>query len=384
MAPRTVVFVGFRSGALAAARRLGLGVLLLSDAEPRARARAALAGFAPADLAGDLSAVVSAARVLAGPTRPHAVVALTEKSVVPAAAVREALGVPGLSPEAALACHDKVRMKTLVREAGIPCADWAEIGEETRAEDLVRRLGLPLVAKERGSSGSRGTVVATDLAAVRGAIRPGWMAERFVSGVEMSVESIVAGGEVLFQNPTEYLVPLWANVVPAALAPGELAAASELTRRALAALGVARGITHLELFRTPEGPVFGEVAARPPGGYLMDLISIAYGFDPWEALLRVELGEALDLPRGASGHAGVWILHPGPGVVSAVRGLDEARGVPGVVDVRCRVRRGDRVERRVGSGQDVGRILVRAATRDAAALAVREAREKLAIEVEPG
>ncbi|MBI4613560.1 MAG: ATP-grasp domain-containing protein [Planctomycetes bacterium] len=384
MATRTVLFVGFRSGALAAARKLGLGVLLLDSAPPRAKASAALAGFAPADLAGDPMAAVSAARSVLGSKRPDAVVALTEKSVVPAAAVREALGVPGVSLDAALACHDKVRMKTLVREAGIPCADWAEIGEGTRADDLVRRLGLPLVVKQRGSSGSRGTVVATDLDAVRGALQPGWMAERFVSGVEMSVESIVAGGEVLFQNPTEYLVPLWAHVVPAALALDELAAAGDLARRALAALGMARGIAHLELFRTSEGPVFGEVAARPPGGYIMDAISLAYGFDPWEALLSVELGEVPDLPREASGHAGVWILHPGPGVVAAVRGLAETRSVPGVVDVRCRARRGDRVEERVGSGQDVGRILVRAATRDAAALALREAREKLVIEMEPG
>ena len=38
----------------------------------------------------------------------------------------------------------------------------------------------------------------------------------------------------------------------------------------------------MEVFLGEEGPVFGEIAARPPGGYLMDLIPRAYGFDPWE------------------------------------------------------------------------------------------------------
>ena len=41
--------------------------------------------------------------------------------------------------------------------------------------------------------------------------------------------------------------------------------------------GVDRGMTHAEFYLTDHGPVFGEIAIRPPGGYYMELIEKVYG-----------------------------------------------------------------------------------------------------------
>ena len=48
----------------------------------------------------------------------------------------------------------------------------------------------------------------------------------------------------------------------------------------LAALGFQTGFTHMEWFRTPSGEaVFGEIAARPPGAHLVDLMNYACDID---------------------------------------------------------------------------------------------------------
>ena len=160
-------------------------------------------------------------------------------------------------------------------------------------------------------SGSRGTQVVRERDGVPDPLPPGWMAESFVVGVEMSVETFVADDAPLLVNPTQYLVPAWSSLVPAPLPDlGTLVAHAEAARRAL---GVTSGVAHLEVFLTDDGPVFGELAARPPGGHIMRLMALAYGFDPWEAVLRIALGETPALPEHAERTAAVRILHPGPG-----------------------------------------------------------------------
>lgn len=377
-----ILFVGARPGALAAAARLGFEALVVADQV----APGGLRGYAlerPAS--GEADAQFEAGQNLARARgrRVRAVVALTEAAVVPAARLRDELGLAGLPFARAVLFTDKRLMKRAAAAAGVPVTPWREVGPDDGPEDLVRELGLPLVLKLPRSSGSRGQVVARDLAAVRAALPGAALAERFVEGREMSVESLVADGRTLFSNPTEYLVPLHASIVAAPPAPQLWQAARDLSERVLGALGLDRGLAHLELFLTKSGPLFGEVAARPPGGRLMPLLRRCYGFDPWEALLRVELGQAPHLPARARRCAGAWMLHPGAGQVRAVEGLGAARGVPGITRVRLRVAAGERVDARLGSGQDVGYLQAEGPDRDAVARALLEAERRLSIELEP-
>src|SRR4029079_18068862 len=134
--------------------------------------------------------------------------------------------------------------------------------------------------------------------------------------------------------------------------------------------------THLEAFVRDHGPqaepevVFGELACRPPGGAIMDLMASAYGFDPWEAHLRSELGQAWSMPQTATTHAGVFVLHPEAGEVVAIESLEQARASDGVVSVECRLRVGDVVTRRMSTGESRGRILACTENRDRTAAAL--------------
>lgn len=378
-----VLFVGTRVGALSAAARLGLEPFALHPKPLDARARSVLAGAARVDPALRHEELVDAARALVGERGVDAVLGLTEAAVLPAARLRANLGLAGTRVETALRCSDKLAMKRAADAAGIPCTQWEEVGSSTDAGGLFERLGRPLVLKLARSSGSRGQVIALELEEARAALAQCRLAERFVEGRELSVELLLADGRTLFANPTEYLVHLHANVVPAELDATTWETAREFAERVVRAMGLERGIAHVELFLTERGALLGELAARAPGGRLMPLIRRAYGFDPWEALLAIELGEHPHLPARAACCAGAWMLHPGEGRVAEVAGLDEAAAVPGIRALRCRVRAGDRVTRREGSGQDVGYIEAQGVNRDAVAEALFRAHAALRFRMEP-
>lgn len=377
-----VLLLGARRGALAAAARLGLAAWVVADALPPGSSP--VRGLARPQ-APDAEAVFETGRALLGRTRPAigAVVALTEAAVVPAARLREAFGIGGHSTEVALRCTDKRRMKTVAASAGIPITPWRALDGSSSGEALVEELGLPLVLKLARSSGSRGQVVARDLDSVRAALPQAELAERFVDAREMSVELLVDDGQTVFTNPTEYLVPLHASIVAAPPEPTTWCAAQELVQRVSRAFGLQRGVAHLELYLTPSGPLFGELAVRPPGGRLMPMLRRAYHFDPWEALLELELGRAVAPFPPARRCVGAWMLHPGAGRVRRIEGQEAALAVPGIRRVVVRVAPGERIATRLGSGQDIGYIEAEGEDRDAVARSLIAAHAALRVELEP-
>jgi biotin carboxylase len=359
-------------------------VFVLSERRPVKRVLEQTAAFLRLDFDATRRTCVAAAKELLQQAAPDAVIATTERGVLPAAWIREALGVPGNSVNTAVLCRDKLQMKRAVHKAQIPCAHFSAISPRTNAAALAALLGLPFVIKPRTSSGARGAGVIRDLSQYTKINDSSQMAESYVHGIEMSVESYVHAGKVVFTNLTEYILPLWSNLVPASTLPADLRRRIiKLNQQVIQLFGVERGMTHLELFVTSSGLVFGEIAARPPGGMLMEVLGLAYGFNPWEALIDLELGKSVRLPKRARQHAGVWFLHPGEGVVRSVRGVNKARSLRNVVRVECSAVPGRRIDQRDGSGESEGHIVAQGPTRDAVLGALEASRRQVRIELEP-
>jgi biotin carboxylase len=383
----TLVIVGARDAALEAARAAGHQVVLVSDRKPLRRRKDQILGFVRADLETCdprgtpwLQEVVLQAH---GATPIAAVLAATERAVFAAALIRQHLQIQGNDPDCAYLCRNKFAMKQRVRAAGLPCTDFARITPRSSPIQLIKQLGLPMVLKPMDASGSRGSVLARFQREVEQHFAVGLLAETFVHGIEMSVESFVSDGRVLFTNLTEYLLPLWANIVPATLPADSHAQLCALNEAVIQALGIQRGMTHMEIFLTAEGPIFSELAIRPPGGYLMDLMQRAYGFDPWRAAIDIELGAPVDLPQRPRNFSGMWLLHPGKGTVRRVHGQRACKQIPGIVEVSCRVGPGDPVSARAGSGESSAYFIAEGASRAEVITSLNVARKTLLIELQP-
>lgn len=378
----SLLLVGARQEALAAAARLGCTVYLLSDKALLRQHHRQSRTAAQVNYSATPTVLLAEARRLTQGAKLDAVVATTERAVLPAAQLRRALGLGGNDLSTARLCRDKFEMKSHARAHGIKCADFLRVTARTTPKTLAKQLGIPLVLKPCDSSGARDARVVRLLSELGRLPPKGYVAESFVHGLEMSVESFVKDGKVLFANPTEYLLPLFANVVPAdALSKQMRAEVLSFNQRVIDAFGIRQGMTHLELFLTSDGPVFGEIAIRPPGGKLMQLLERAYGFDPWEALLRIELGKPVRLPRRARRYAGIWFVHPGAGRVERIHGTRAATRVPGVVEVNCRAQVGDDLRERLGSGETVGHIVAQGPNRRTVVDALERARRHLVLEV---
>ena len=104
----------------------GANVSLISQDPPERlppRLRSSLAGHWRVDDALDANQLAEAAKALSqklGP--PSSMIGALEQLQVPLAQARAALGIEGLSPEAANNFRDKARMKDVLSAAGVPCA----------------------------------------------------------------------------------------------------------------------------------------------------------------------------------------------------------------------------------------------------------------------
>ncbi len=290
-------------------------------------------------------------------TRCTHVIAGTEAAIYPAAIARRMLGARRSETTTALRCRDKLAMKEYLCDFGIPMTKFLPESAATDAAAVFAALGSPVVKKSRKSSGGKTLEIIhrEDQLLLQHGSRN--ILEKFVAAPEASIESFINNGSIQFTNITEYHEKGFVNFVPAAFDAALTAAIQALNRSVIEALKIRWGITHLEVYLTRKGLLFGEIALRPPGGYIMNAMHHAYGFNPWEAFVAMELDTAFEFPDHPRAYAAVEVFHPGAGTVSAVRGEAQVREHPSTREFRLKVRPGAAITRREGVGQDTGYLL---------------------------
>src|SRR6185436_5084234 len=241
-------------------------------------------------------------------------VAAYEQLQVPLAEVREQRGIAGMRAEAARNFRDKARMKSLLRDAGLPCARHRLAASMEDALDAAREIGFPLVVKPPAGAGAQATTKVDDERALRAAVlaaapdreRP-VLLEEFVTGEEHSFETASIGGRAIWHSLTHYYPsPLevlrnpwiqWCLVLPREVEEPRYDDIRTAGFRALQVLGMETGLTHMEWFRRPDGTIaISEVAARPPGAQIMTVISRAHDFDAVAEWARLMVFDAFEAP----------------------------------------------------------------------------------------
>lgn len=286
--------------------------------------------------------------------QPTHVISGTEAAVFPAAVLRRWFGARR-SPDTLLTrCTDKAAMKNYLRKYDIPMTGFVAHTPKLTAAELVDQLGLPVVVKEKRGWGGRNIVIARSEVEVAQNMNRNKLYEAFVDAPEGSIETIIDNGKILFCSVTDYYEKKFVNIVPARFNATETAQIMALNESVLKALRIRWGLTHLEYYRATNGILFGEIALRPPGGYIMKLIEQAYGFDPWQSLVEVELGlPSTALPDTAARVAGCMIFHPGAGVVS-LADKPTVKDYPSLISCTLKAGVGDTIDPRKGVGEDLG------------------------------
>ena len=291
----------------------------------------------------DPGQLAHAAGVLSGHFgRVHRMYGAYEQLMVPLAEAREMLGVEGMSAEAARNFRDKSRMKNVLREAGVPCARHRLAHDEAEGWGFVEEVGYPVVLKPPAGAGAQSTFRVDDAGAFGEALRisapsPGQpvLIEEFITGEEHSLETISIGGRAVWHSLTHYYpTPLevirhpwiqWCLLLPREIDGPQYADIREAGARALEALGMDTGLSHMEWFRRGDGSVaISEVGARPPGAQITTLVSRAHDIDFLRAWGRVMVYGEFDPPERRYAAGAAFLRGQGSGRVVAIHGLEQA------------------------------------------------------------
>jgi biotin carboxylase len=326
-------------GLLAAARERGLFVIAL-DRDPAA------VGFRYADRRAIISTEdeqgierLAAAEAVEGILAPG-----IDWPVGIAARVAEKLGLPHpISGAVAGLAVSKQRQRELLAEAGVPQPRWQLVS------DPEEGLPMPSVVKAPDRQGQKGLTLVRSVEELPDAIsraiqesRSGVaLVEEVVDGPEVTVNAFSLRGELHPLTVTDRLTaePPAFGVALAHVWPSEAGGdAAKVAEAAVRTLGIENGPTYTQLRIGPDGPQVIEVAARLGGGHDAELAKLALGVDLNGLALQAALGEAIWSaalqPTPEVGGAVVRFLVPPEGVLQEVEGVEEARAVEGVHDVR--------------------------------------------------
>lgn len=285
----------------------------------------------------------------------HQILGVLEPLQVPLAQVRAHFGIPGTDAKTADLFRDKARMKDALRAASLPTARHQLITCLADAVSFIQRVGLPIVLKPPAGAGCKATWRIRNLEDLNSAIHAvhpskenPTLAEEFLKGREYCFDTITLNGKVVFENVSRYYPgPLevtenpwiqWAVVQPRTLTP-DLDDARSMGRKAIKALGLGTGFTHMEWFRREDGSLaIGEIAARPPGANFVEMMGFGHDADMYKAWARATADGAFDGPFERKYAVGCAYLRGiGSGRVRLVTGVKEAQAGVGKLAMKSKL-----------------------------------------------
>jgi len=338
---------------------------------------------------------------------PSGVLAVGDRPTVLAAHVAGALGLAGNPPRAAEASRSKLAARRAFAASGLLTPTF-DVIPSSLALDALPSIEYPAVVKPLALSGSRGVVRvddheafvqaverirrllhAPDVARQRDALHEYVLVERFIPGREYAVEGVLTGGTLqvlaIFDKPDPLDGPYFEEtiyVTPSRADAETQAAMVRAVSEAAGALGLRHGPVHAECRVNPDGVYVLEVAARPIGGLCSKALrfqeSGARELSLEDVLLRHAVGQSIDRVHLAEGASGVMMIPiPKRGVYRRVIGVDRAREVAGVDDIRITAKADEALVPLPEGRSYLGFIFARGARASEVEQALRDAHARL-------
>jgi hypothetical protein len=286
--------------------------------------------------------------------RPDRIIVNSEDDVLRAAEARTVFDIPGQRSRMAVQFRDKIAMKQLFENAGLPAVPYRAAQCVEDLLDAQREHGT-IVVKPRDGAGSVGVRVLRTRAQVLelgradpvflAALHGGrLMAEKYVDGPVYHVDVVVDRDHPVLVSPSRYTVPphrfATENLGSVMLDEDSSAARllTEAARRFVTRLPAEHGTTvlHLEFLEDGEGRFLaGEVACRIGGAWVKNAIRHTYGVDisRLSCLLAAGLWHTEEDLRRVGPPSGWLLQNGGPPLAApagAVRWLVEQHAAPRV------------------------------------------------------
>lgn len=267
---------------------------------------------------------------------------LWEPLVLLAAAVREAVGLPGMDRNTALGFRDKPIMKDRLAGAGVRVPRFGRADTVDGVLAAARAIGYPVVLKPVAGAGTADTWRVDDEDQARAKLATmshvaEVSIEEFIEGLEFTYDAVAIEGQPVFESITQYHPPPLQGRTLEWISPAQITLrdpyipATEvgvaLGRQVLDALRMGTGFVHMEWFKNNQGEaVFSEIACRSGGGKLMDAINYANDIDIYREWARAVCWHSFDaVPQRKYHVCSVFKRAQGQGRITRIDGLDRVR-----------------------------------------------------------
>jgi len=306
------------------------------------------------------------------------------------------LELHGTGEKAAMKSMDKALMKKCFSQKFVKTAEFAIITSFNELKYQAKKIGYPVMVKAVDSSGSRGiTMVAEEkelIDAYRSACNVSSsdevVVEQYLEGYEIGAQAVVIGKEVVeiflhndTVTPPPVSVPI-GHAMPLSISSVLDVKIRNLIKLSIDALGIENTISNVDIIVVDEEPYILEIGARMGGTCLAENVSIYGGFNAYEFLVRLALGEQPKLPHEyvRQANAAFLICVKDTGIVSSIDIPDLTKNHKELVELVLDVTVGDHVNSfKVGSDR-IGHLLVKSSNEESAKLLA----EKLALSIKIG
>ena len=328
------------------------------------------------------------------------VTAGTDVAVITIGKVCDALGLTGLSEQAAVIATDKLLMKEVYEAGGVRTARYRKVYFDNDAyADQISELTLPLMFKSVDSSGSRGIVkvdTPEQFDSARETVRANtrsdyFIVEEFIDGEEFGAQAFVRNGRIEFILPHgDYVFKGDTGVPVGHFAPYDLSEdVLEDARLQLIGAIKAMKLDNCAInadFIMKDGKTYVlEIGGRSGATCLAELTAIYYDFDYYEKILQTALGEEVSFAPGPAAkdggvpNASKLLISDKDGVI--VSQTDNNAPDPDICEVQFDYKPGDQVHAfRVGPHR-IGHVITKGKSLDEAVALLEKALENIKIVV---
>ena len=348
------------------------------------------------------------------------ILAVGDRPGLIAAATCEALNLPWHPVAGVTTARSKLQTRERLRDAGLLVPWFRSIDLAGDPRSLLP-VDFPCVVKPIALSGSRGVMraddepslvaafnrlrsimKAPDIRGERNALHETAVVEGFIPGREFAVEGLMTAGRLrilaIFDKPDPLNGPFFEEtiyVTPSSEPACVQRPIAESVARAADAIGLRHGPIHAECRVNDAGVFVLEVAPRPIGGLCARVLRFVVGEDARrethtspisfeELLLRHAIGQNVARYEREYGASAVMMIPiPRRGILRGVAGLDHARAVPGIDDVRITAKPDQMLVPLPEGASYLGFIFARADEPSAAVATLRAAHKRLVLNIEP-
>jgi hypothetical protein len=273
----------------------------------------------------DRRLIVNAVGYLARSRAIRRIVALDDFDVEIAAHLREHFRLPGIGESDARLFRDKLAMRSKARELGVRIPEFVGVINHDEVRNFLATVPGPWLLKPRSEASAMGIQKLNTADEVWKAVeklgddQSFHLIERMVPGDLYHVDSLVAGGKVVFAEVNKYFKPLFdvyhgGGVYATRTVPRdrpEVAALREINGRLLTGFGLTRGASHTEFMQShADGQFyFIETSARVGGAHTAEMVEAATGVNLWSewGWMESHPDKEYALPPLKSRYAGVTI-----------------------------------------------------------------------------